>query len=410
MRSIIVLLLTAVVGCAGAPATQPATRSLATAEGTRAPVRFTATIHRSTGTLTFTRVTLDPLGPRLQSVDSINDPSGSDGNPTAADVDLESPSGCTFPAGEFQCEVEMIWGSPTRSLPNPVVQIDEATISGVETSAYDSNNSDGSNLLSLSVDHGLWNYANSTGSPYLTAKGTGYNTGTRMWSFDDPGGADVIYDILVWASLDYSTYSLVADAGASYVNACALGTNDTANVNVNGGYDLASLPFDWTVYDQNYTTDTMQSVAFSVSGELVFGTSYVDFPGPAVDLPNNSYAAPGAWPFWDDMTFTATGSLCYAVSGSAPNRLFVVEWQGMDFNEPPDVGSDLDFEALLHEGSSQIDLVYESMVGAPGDTSNRHKGSEAWVGTQNTDATAAVGRFHATSFGTGTKVTLFPKP
>jgi hypothetical protein len=406
MRPYLLILIAFFVGCSSAPPA-PAPESGAPT----LPAHFTATFHHETGELTFARVEDSDLRPA--SVDPINDPSGANGHPTAADVDLTSPNPCTFPPGQFQCGVEMIWGSTTRSLPNPVVQIDKATIAGVSTTKYDANNSDGNNPLAVSIDHGLWVYTNSgepdmanpvaSGGPYYLTPG--FNTGTRLWSFDNPGNADVIYDILVWTSLHYSTYQLASAASSvTYVNACAGGASATASVT------SIPLPFDVTVYDQ--TTAVPATVNMGLNGELTFGSVPLDFPGPPPTggLPSTSAAEPGVWPFWDDLVLKPTGLLCYELTGVAPNRSVVLEWQGMDFAEAPDVGSALDFEAIVHEGTSRIDFVYHSMVGAPGDTSGRQNGSQAFVGVQNATGTAAVGRYSNPLFRTGVKVTLVPKP
>jgi hypothetical protein len=414
----------------GSPAVLTVSNGATSGPASFQPAHFKATFNHTTRMLTFQKVAPllfnDGLTPK--SVDSINDPAGAGGNPTAADVDLTSPNPCTFPTGQFSCEVEMIWGSPYRSLPNPTIQIDQETLDGGTTNLYNAAASDGNNPLGIAPDHGLWVVTNQAINPtgisegngpfYLTASGTGFNTGIRTLVFDNPGNADVIYDILVWASLDYSTYAFAsASSSVQYINACASpGVVDTTNLVNNGNVDSVALPFDFTLWDQNYPgsgTTPATTVNFAIDGEITFGNVPVDFPGPSVDLlpsGNDSFATPGIWPFWDDLTFAAGGgNICYATSGSAPQRLFVIEWQGMDFNEAPDVGSDLDFEAILHEGTSQIDFVYHSMVPASGNTSNRNKGTEAFVGTQNATGTMAIGRDDVASFGTGVKVSLTPK-
>jgi hypothetical protein len=355
---------------------------------------------------------LDP-----QSINSINDPSGADGDPTPSDVDLTSPAGCTFPPGQFQCLVTMIWGGPTRSLPNPVVQIDEDLLAGAETNLYDANNSDQSNPLAVSIDHGLWVYTNTgeadmadpvpSGGPYyLTSKAADFNTGSRMWSFDDPSGQDVTYDILVWASLTYSTYSF--DYGkTSYVNVCSGGSSTTASTG------SLSLPFDVTIYDQTYVAG--QPLSFAKNGQITFGSVGLTAASepPNGGLPSTSAPEPSFWAFWDDLKLRTTapkGKICTQTLGSAPNRTVAVEWRDMDFADAPDEGSDLIFETLIREGTSEIDTVYKTMTAAAGDTSGREQGSEAWVGVQNATGTAAVGEYQQEDYGAGSAYAYVPKP
>ena len=384
-----------------------------------AAARFTAHIDHQARTLTFTRV---PAAPALttQSVDSINDPAlGGTDDPSPADVDLVSPNGCMFPTGQFQCLVTIIWGGPTRSLPNPVVQIDEDLLptTRVETNLYDANNSDQSNPLAISIDHGLWVYTNTgeadmsnpvpSGGPfYLTAKAAGFNTGSRMWSFDDPSGQDVTYDILVWASLTYSTYSFNYGS-AAYVNVCSGGTSTTASTG------SVVLPFDVTLYDQTYIAG--QSLSFAKNGQITLGSVGLTAASepPVGGLPSTSAPEPSFWAFWDDLKFRTTapkGKICTETLGSAPNRTLAVEWRDMDFADAPDEGSDLIFEALIHEGTSEVDTVYKTMTAAPGDTSGREEGSLAWVGVQNASGTKAVGEYEEEDYGTGSSYAYVPKP
>ena len=376
------------------------------------PTRFTATLSAATGSLTFVRADPD-ITP--QSVDPINDPSGADGAPTGADVDLVSTAPCTFPTGQFQCNVKMIWGGLTRSLPNPVVVIDSATIGGVATTKYDANNSDGSNPLSFCSCsyHGLWDYTNSgepnetepvAGVPlFLSSQAVGFNTGARLWSFDNPTSTDVVYDILVYASLSYSNVGF--DFGRStYVDACAGGTSVTTSTG------STTVPFDVTIYDQNYAVGS--SVNFALNGQITFGTvalSAATEP-PMGGLPSAAAPAPSFWAFWDALSFGPGGQICYRTVGSAPNRQLVIEWRGVTFADAPDQGAVLDFEALVTEGTSTIDTVYRSMVAAPGDTSGREGGSMAWVGVQNATGTSASGTYQKRQYGSGNSYSYIGTP
>ena len=416
MRSAVALFTFAALSACEAPSTQPAVVSPGESAPATGPAHFTARLDHSTGRLLFTRVApTEGLAP--DSVNPINDPSGANGSPTSADVDLTSPNQCTFPAGQFQCDVEMIWGGPTRSLPNPVIQIDTATIDGVSTNLYDANNSDQSNPLAIAIDHGLWVYTNSgepnmadpvpsNGPFYLTSKAGTFNTGTRLWSLDDPDGQDVIYDVLVWASLTYSTYGFNFGS-ASYVDACTGGTVVTASTG------SVSLPFDVTVYDQTYLPG--QPLRFAKNGQITFGSVGLTAAAdpPSGGLPSTHAPEPSFWAFWDDLklrTAVPKGRMCVQTFPAAPNRTVVVEWRDMDFADAPDEGADLDFEAIIHEGTGEIDTVYNYMTAAPGDTSGREQGAQAWVGVQNASGTKAVGEYEEEDYGTGSSYAYVPKP
>jgi hypothetical protein len=421
MRFFVCLALALMLCCSSGSPTPGAALLSASPLPRGAAAHFTAHLDRQAKTLVFARVP-DAASLSPASVNSINDPAlGGTDNPTAMDVDLISPQACTYPPGQFQCGVEMIWGSPTRSVPNPVVQIDKDILdaTGMETSLYDANNSDQSNPLGVSIDHGLWVYTNSgepdmanpvpSGGPfYLTSKAAGFNTGTRMWSFDDPSGQSVgvDYDILVWASLTYSTYSFNFGS-TKYVNVCSGGASVTTSTG------SLALPFDVTLYDQTYIAG--QSLSFAKNGQITFGSvglTAADEP-PTGGLPSASAPEPSFWAFWDDLKFRTTapkGKLCTETIGVAPNRTLAVEWRDMDFADAPDEGSDLIFETLIHEGTSEIDTVYKTMTAASGDTSGREQGSLAWVGVQNASGTKAVGEYEEEDYGAGSSYAYVPKP
>jgi|SRR5580692_6377545 hypothetical protein len=423
MRTTIAILsLVIMCGCGtgNGAGSSPAPQSTVTPS--RAPAHFTATLDRSTGTLTFAKVA-PALGSGITpaSVNEISDPAlGGTDDPTPIDVDLISPQTCTFSPGAFQCAVEMIWGSTTRSLPNPEVFIDQAISDGVETFKYDAQNSDGNDPLGLSGqsdEHGLWVYTNeaiqpltndvnlSPGPYYLTAKGSGFNTGTRYWELDDAGG-HVEYDILVYASLYYGNYEVAAPVqSVSYVDACTGGTA-TTKTSVTG----ISIPFDFTLYDQNYGIPA--TVNIGMDSQIALDSVAIAFPGspPVGGLPSASAPHPSIWPFWDTLKYGPSGKMCYQLLGAAPQRQLVVEWRGMDFANAPDRGSDLDFEAFLDEGTSNIDVVWQTLTDAPGDTSQRAEGSEAWFGVQNATGTVAAGYYQQTFLSSGTIATFLPEP
>ena len=211
----------------------------------------------------------------------------------------------------------------------------------------------------------------------------------------------------MWASLDFSTYQF-AESTAPYVDACAGGMS-TTTASVSG----IPLPFDVTVYNQNYggATGPATTVNLGIDGQVTLGSVPLAFPGPPPSggLPSAAAPEPGIWVFWDDLEYGPEGRLCYQTVGTAPNRRFVAEWRGMDFVEAPDQGSNLDFEISLDEGTGEADLVYNTMVDAPGDTSRRAEGALAWVGVQNASGTAAVGQYKRQFLTSGTKASLLPK-
>src|SRR5262249_36392944 len=71
------------------------------------------------------------------------------------------------------------------------------------------------------------------------------------------------------------------------------------------------------------------------------------------------------FPYWDDLRTDAnTGCSSYpdgncgvytSVTGSAPNRIFNIEWRAVYFSTPNDTAN---FEVRLYEGQNQFDVIY----------------------------------------------------
>ncbi len=74
-------------------------------------------------------------------------------------------------------------------------------------------------------------------------------------------------------------------------------------------------------------------------------------------------------PFWDDLTCQGNpgilaglnASIRFLTTGSAPSRVFTVEWISME--TPLIQGADLNFQVKLYETSGVIEFVYGTMVG-----------------------------------------------
>jgi hypothetical protein len=91
-------------------------------------------------------------------------------------------------------------------------------------------------------------------------------------------------------------------------------------------------------------------------------------------------------PFWDDLHFKTGSQVTARTVGNAPNRQFVVEWSNMTILDEngADQNADITFEAILFEGSNDIQFLYKSMSGP------RSDGSSATIGAQNLQRTLAI--------------------
>jgi hypothetical protein len=351
---------------------------------------------------------LDP-----QSVDNLTstiDQTGGSGNP-ATTLDLVTTNYTDNGAGSTVTANVELRSFYTRSLTNVYVQIPSVTLNGSAVSGYDATNSDTTNNpLALDATHGLWGYTNGSEAAdangaipnMLTSQAAGFNTGTREWIFANASDADIDYTIDVYASKGFSTYvQTFLNSNASYVDAC---TASGATIVTNASQRSISMPFDFTLYNTNQTV-----VNIARNGQITLGSTTLVGTGTSVLLPSNSAPKPVFFAFWDDLgksTVDASARMCYATIGTAPNRQFVVEWQGFDFldaPEGPNLDTSLDFEAFLYEGTGEIDTVYQSMAAVSSDPgyNGRENGQQATVGMQDETATNATQEHNDQDYGTG---------
>jgi hypothetical protein len=159
------------------------------------------------------------------------------------------------------------------------------------------------------------------------------------------------------ASAQCANYDITQSAGAVIVP----GTDDTGN-HFDDGTTAVTMPFSWNYYGTDYTT-----LYVSSNGDLQFTASGTD---PAnyfnqCPLPQDSFDATMC-PYWDDLyTVNAGYGVFTSVSGSAPNRIFNIEWREQYY---PGTGS-LNFEVRLYEGLTRFDFIYgSSTAGGSGGT------------------------------------------
>lgn len=218
----------------------------------------------------------------------------------------------------------------------------------------------------------------------------------NRYTFSLPLIAIVLACLACSAPASALTYTQTA-AAIPYVDACAGGTSSTSpEVKL-------TLPFNVTFYSV-----TSPLVAFSRNGQLTTNGSPPGASAFSLALPSSSAPHPALFVFWDDLVYGSTGHLCYQTFGTAPARSFVVEWKNVTFgaiaNPTEGAGSILDFEAILYEASTEIDLVYNTMAGTDG--SGREAGALATVGMQDDTHTLSTSTHDVAQYGSGTSYTF----
>jgi hypothetical protein len=256
--------------------------------------------------------------------------------------------------------------------------------------------------LGLDNSLGLWRYTASGYNPLSgilgkAVTGATDNAATRDWVFDNPNNANTIIWLRVVASSTYANYTRTGSTTAvNFIDACGLpGANTSTSTPPITG---VPLPFPFTLYGGGDSTSyglTSTKVSYSFKGEISLGDTPLQ-GGSNLSLPSTSAPKPAIFPFWDDLAYNANGKLCSGVSGTAPNRIFVITWNDMKFATDAANTTSLIFSAYLYEGSDKIEFVYKNMTSLSQQV--RANGNSATIGMQ--DATGTVATPNSISGGT----------
>src|SRR3954465_11249964 len=130
------------------------------------------------------------------------------------------------------------------------------------------------------------------------------------------------------------------------------GTTDIGNHGDDTVTTIA-LPFPFALHDQSFT-----SINLSSNGNAQFTTTDTAFTNSCLPWAAHNYTI---FPYWDDLYLVNSGfGIFTSVSGTAPNRIFNIEWRAQYF---PGSGS-ANFELRLYEGqSSRLDVIYGTVSG-----------------------------------------------
>ena len=144
------------------------------------------------------------------------------------------------------------------------------------------------------------------------------------------------------------------------------GTTDIGNHGDDTVTTIA-LPFPYNLYGTTFT-----SINLSSNGNAQFMTTDTTFTNVCLPWATHNYTI---FPYWDDLYLVNSGfGIFTSISGTAPNRIFNIEWRAQYF---PGSGS-ANFELRLYEGLSRFDVIYGTVTG--GNTS-------ATAGVQRDDST-----------------------
>ena len=120
------------------------------------------------------------------------------------------------------------------------------------------------------------------------------------------------------------------------------GTTDIGNHGDDTVTTIA-LPFSYTLYDQSFT-----SINLSSNGNAQFTTTDATFTNQCLPWLTHNFTI---YPYWDDLYLVNSGfGIFTSISGTAPNRIFNIEWRAQYF---PGSGS-AGFELRLYRGAATL--------------------------------------------------------
>lgn len=150
-----------------------------------------------------------------------------------------------------------------------------------------------------------------------------------------------------------------------FIDACLLPGMTKATFNATSSFDAndegvtaaLNLPFSFTLYGTAHT-----KYWITTNGQLGFGNTLGGsmFGQTTCPLPKPAFTTPILLAYSADLVgrYDEHAGVCYATTGTAPNRKHVVTWKDSFFYEAW-LTSNVTFSATLNEGTNVIDVVLE---------------------------------------------------
>lgn len=216
-------------------------------------------------------------------------------------------------------------------------------------------------------------YSNTCGMAYQWQ----WSTDNATWS-NIPGGTTIPFSTTPLGSITY--YRLIVTCTNSSTSVTSSSVSVTGTAAGAGGYNFSAVSGTYTNiggttihaaavddattagipigFTFNYGCQPYTSVSVSSNGWLSFEST------TSSNASNNlaGYANVIA-PLWDDLQVYTGGAVTYQTTGTAPNRIFTVQWSTMEwyYSSSSDV---ISFQVKLYETSNRIEFIYRQGAGA----------------------------------------------
>ncbi|MFO0653289.1 MAG: MopE-related protein [Polyangiales bacterium] len=153
-----------------------------------------------------------------------------------------------------------------------------------------------------------------------------------------------------------------------WVDACAQPGAVIVLASADEGVATVAIPFAFSYWGVAYRT-----VSITPNGVAEFTAASSQWANTTLPSPSTPNAVLA---FWDDLVLR--GGVCVATVGAAPDRRTVLQWNDAAFYPAADASTHLTFEVVLSEASQTVDVLYDTMQGAP----DLSSGSSATIGVQ----------------------------
>ncbi len=195
----------------------------------------------------------------------------------------------------------------------------------------------------------------------------------------------------VAAQAQVDTYQFAATAGTftpltGGTPLAILGDDQIAPATIPFPFSFDGVPYTTAYVSSNgYVSFNSSAATFSYNNALAGGTIATDKPLVA--------------PFWDDLNGTG-GSAAYTTTGTAPTRVFTVEWLNF-FRYSTTNGPQLSLQVKLYEGTNVVQFVYRREANAFSSINGASIGIASAV-SNNTDTFLSLNNSSATPSASST--------
>ena len=180
------------------------------------------------------------------------------------------------------------------------------------------------------------------------------------------------------------------------------------------GFANTTLPFPFTYYGASVTALNVGVNGYASFNPIVTYSEYANTtlpnPGPTPAPGDAAYPNNALYPYWDDLAIAprfGTGVIYTATTGTAPNRIYVVEWRNV-----AGAGAPITFEIQLEESTNRITFAYQNVAAPYGYGYSATEGIENATGTDGImfgfNETGIIGNNRAYRFTPGQAPVITP--